>query len=238
MTSLPISLGADTTVCQGNSITIGNFVGNNTYLWSTGATTPSITVNTPGNYAVTCTAPGGCFGIDTIAVAQAAGVNASFTVDTTFCPQIVFVDNSTGASSWSWTFGDGGTSTLMSPIHTYTASNTYTVTLNSVGTCGADVATQTVQVGCLVGINLPEKLAISIYPNPNAGAFKVKLDGVEGNVDFAIYNELGQVVMHKNLGDQRGTIETSIDLGLPAAGVYVMLLKVGDATVSKRILVH
>jgi predicted CXXCH cytochrome family protein len=36
---------------------------------------------------------------------------------------------STSNGHWSWTFGDGGTSTLQSPSHTYLSAGTYTVTL-------------------------------------------------------------------------------------------------------------
>ena len=43
-----------------------------------------------------------------------------------------FTDSSTDSggtiNSWSWTFGDGGTSTTQSPSHTYAASGTYSVT--------------------------------------------------------------------------------------------------------------
>ncbi|GLQ86675.1 PKD domain-containing protein [Dyella flagellata] len=43
-----------------------------------------------------------------------------------------FTDSSTDSggsiNSWSWTFGDGGTSTSQSPSHTYAASGTYSVT--------------------------------------------------------------------------------------------------------------
>jgi trimeric autotransporter adhesin len=43
---------------------------------------------------------------------------------------VQFTDTSTGGpTSWSWTFGDGGTSTLQSPSHTYAAPGTYTVAL-------------------------------------------------------------------------------------------------------------
>jgi hypothetical protein len=237
VTSLPVSLGADTSYCQGGSISIGNFVGPNSYLWSTGATTASITVSTPGFYSVTCTAPGGCTGVDTIEVTQTAAVSASFTVDTSFCPQIVFVDNSTGATSWTWTFGDGNNSTAMSPIHTYQGNGTFTVTLTSAGTCGTDVSTQTVTVNCLVSIDLPDNLHITVYPNPSFGRFNVKFEGLESDVSVGIYNELGQLVYAKDLMGLRGNVESAIDLGRPAAGVYFLKLKIGDAMVTKRILV-
>lgn len=43
---------------------------------------------------------------------------------------IAFVDQSAGApTGWSWTFGDGGTSTQQNPSHVYATPGTYTVTL-------------------------------------------------------------------------------------------------------------
>lgn len=47
-----------------------------------------------------------------------------------------FIDSSIGASSWTWDFGDGGTSTQRNPAHTYAASGTYPVSLTvSDGSC-------------------------------------------------------------------------------------------------------
>ncbi len=40
-----------------------------------------------------------------------------------------FVDASIGADTWSWNFGDGGTSNLQNPVHTYASVGTYTITL-------------------------------------------------------------------------------------------------------------
>ena len=40
--------------------------------------------------------------------------------------------------AWSWSFGDGGTSTAQNPSHTYTAAGTYTVTLTASNAYGND----------------------------------------------------------------------------------------------------
>ncbi|MGA2934840.1 MAG: DUF2341 domain-containing protein, partial [Methanomicrobiales archaeon] len=43
---------------------------------------------------------------------------------------VTFTDQSTNTpTSWSWDFGDGATSNLQNPVHTYTAAGTYTVKL-------------------------------------------------------------------------------------------------------------
>ncbi len=40
-----------------------------------------------------------------------------------------FTDNSIGADQWFWDFGDGNTSTVQNPVHTYSATGTYIVVL-------------------------------------------------------------------------------------------------------------
>ena len=53
---------------------------------------------------------------------------------------VTFTDSSTGViASYSWNFGDGGTSNIQNPSHTYTAVGTFTVNLTVTGPGGADV---------------------------------------------------------------------------------------------------
>jgi PKD-like domain len=56
--SMSISPGF-TTFCSGNSVTLTSTTGSS-YMWSTGATTQSITVSTAGNYTVTVSNANGC----------------------------------------------------------------------------------------------------------------------------------------------------------------------------------
>ncbi len=53
-----------------------------------------------------------------------------------------FQNNSSGlVTSWLWDFGDGATSTQMSPSHTYTVPGLYTVSLTATGPQGVDTLT-------------------------------------------------------------------------------------------------
>ncbi len=56
---------------------------------------------------------------------------------------VQFTDQSTGdVDSWSWDFGDGGSSTAQNPAHNYTTPGTYTVTLTVTGPGGSDGETK------------------------------------------------------------------------------------------------
>jgi PKD repeat protein len=64
---------------------------------------------------------------------------------------VVFTDTSSGSpTAWAWTFGDGTTSTVQHPSHTYAASGSFTVTLRATNAAGNGTATQTVVVATAV----------------------------------------------------------------------------------------
>jgi subtilisin family serine protease/uncharacterized protein YdeI (BOF family) len=57
---------------------------------------------------------------------------------------VSFTDASSNTpTSWSWTFGDGGTSSAQNPSHTYTAAGNYTVSLTASNAYGSDGETKT-----------------------------------------------------------------------------------------------
>ena len=67
---------------------------------------------------------------------------------------VTFTNNTTGATSYNWDFGDGFTSTDVNPTHTYNVPGIYSVTLN--GILGICISSQT-------SVNM-----ISIYETPHA----------------------------------------------------------------------
>jgi PKD repeat protein len=50
---------------------------------------------------------------------------------------VQFTDSSLNAETWSWTFGDGATSSEQSPTHLYTIAGTYTATLTVTNEAGS-----------------------------------------------------------------------------------------------------
>jgi len=74
-----------------------------------------------------------------VPVAEFTGSPTSGTADLL----VSFTDQSTESpTSWSWNFGDGGSSTVQNPNHTYTTAGTYTVILTATNANGFDGETK------------------------------------------------------------------------------------------------
>ena len=110
---------------------------------------PLVTYNSPGTYDVTLIAINGS-GADTLIDENIVEISdappAAFSFDINGL-EVTFTNLSVGADDYSWTFGDGHSSSDEDPIHTYATENAYTVTLISSNACGADTAIQTVGLG-------------------------------------------------------------------------------------------
>ncbi|MFM1829485.1 MAG: hypothetical protein RL624_1726 [Bacteroidota bacterium] len=148
-----ISFSANpTTVCIGSPVVFTNASSSGTaYTWNfgDGTTTASNANSITHSYTDTGTytimligSNGGC--VDTLKQNNLIHVNppkALFSFALVNCSDrktILFTNNSIGATSCLWNFGDGSTSTLSNPTHTYTTNGTYTVILkamNSVTGC-------------------------------------------------------------------------------------------------------
>lgn len=70
---------------------------------------------------------------DTAVIQSGGGCQANFTFQTTALGPVAFFDSSSTSTgmviSWVWDFGDGTTSTLQNPVHTYNSPGTFQVCL-------------------------------------------------------------------------------------------------------------
>ncbi len=111
---------------------------------------PTHTYAQPGTYTVCLTGTSIC-GPTQVCQQITVSCNAPVAAFNTSQNQLAvdFTDNSAGTiSSWTWDFGDGNTSTLQNPAHTYANAGTYTVCLTVSGTCGTDDFCQQITVSC------------------------------------------------------------------------------------------
>jgi PKD repeat protein len=136
--------------------------GADSYIWDFGDGTYSSQINplhnyvVPGNYSVTLTAVAeGCSNSFTINnLVYFPNLIADFnSVQSSDCYPVTvsYTDNSTDAVSWLWEFGDGTSSTLQNPVHTFTSKPTGSVAL-----------TVTSYVGCPKTIVKPNIAAMNI----------------------------------------------------------------------------
>lgn len=136
-----VSASSATTFCQGGSVIL---TANNaaSYLWSNGATTPSITVSTNGTYSVTGTT-GSCTSnptpvVVTVNPLPAANITASGA--TTFCQGLNVTLTASAGSSWLWS--NGATTQSI----TTTTTGNFSVTVNSAAGCSNSSSTTSVTV--------------------------------------------------------------------------------------------
>lgn len=132
-----ISAGGATTFCSGGSVTLTASSGNS-YNWSNGSTSQSITVNQGGSYSVTVTAQGGCTATASQSVTVNNSPNASIVVNgpSALCGGQSTTLSAAGGGTYSWSNGStAATITVNTPA-------TYTVTVTS-NNCTA-TASQTI----------------------------------------------------------------------------------------------
>jgi gliding motility-associated-like protein len=205
VTAYPVlTTSGDVTICSGESIQL-SASGAQTYSWS-----PNIGLNNPQSpnpvatpsvtttYTVTG-ANGSCTATATLTVTVSPPVVASaLPEDTIGTPPLTvnFINQSSGAISYFWDFGDGNTSILTNPQHVFTTPGVYNVMLVATN---SDGCTDTFYVR--VEVELISSLTVPNVFTPNNDGVNDLLSFIEdgiAEIKAEIYNRWGEKIYEWN----------------------------------------
>ena len=150
-----------------------------------------------------------------------AAFAANSTVSCSAPLAVQFVNSSNGATTYSWNFGDGTTSTTTAPAHTYTAPGVYAVQLVATGTCAANSKDSVLKTNFITVNGSPTITSNTVVCGPQPYILTA--------------NSIGAVTWYDAAGNTVGTGSTYTTPTLTATTTYSAassIITVGTTTLS------
>ena len=234
----PTAVASATVVCAGKHVVLTGS-GATSYTWSPGTHVAASYTATPSSATVyTLTGmSSSCIGTATVSV----GVNPLPTLVLTPSQDTICTGGATtltisGATNYTWTPAASLNTTSGATVTaTPTANTTYVVTGTDANGCTSTVGHLIVVSTCL-GIDNISQHPITVYPNPNNGAFTINIP--EGNTDTYIVevrNALGQLVYTDKI--QTGGLK-NINLTSESKGIYSLTIQSQKNKMIAKIIVQ
>lgn len=219
------------------------------WMWDFGDGNTSTSQNPTNNYATNgnynvCEIVTNLCGADTtcISVTVCPSDPTSGFISLSAVFSATFTNTSTSATTYLWNFGDGNTSTLASPNHTYATAGSYNVCLTSFDECGdSSVFCAMITIPGNVGLEeISEQHSLNSYPNPTTGTSNVSVQSPE-NIEGKLYvtDMTGKVVnmIHAGLF-QKGEAKFPINVSEWNSGIYILVWETEHWKASKKLIVQ
>jgi uncharacterized repeat protein (TIGR01451 family) len=162
-TPTPVTITGPATACDSATLDAG--AGFASYLWTTGATTRTISVTSSGTYGVTVTDANGCTATDghTVTITNTPGNSITASGPTTFCNGGSVILTASSATAYLWSTGETTQSI------TVTTAGSYSVQTSN-GSCTANSAPVTVTVNTPPTVTITGPTSACDSATLNAGA--------------------------------------------------------------------
>lgn len=196
---------------------------------------PTVVYNTPGTYDVTLEVSDGTGGSNTLAQEGAVTVQGGPQVSWDFQSndsEVSFTNTTENVGGFFWDFGDGTTSMEENPVHSYSESGEFTVTLTASNACGSAALSQVVTV-IVVAVNELDSKDFQLVPSPNPFSdqlnVRYELQLAFDQARLSVFNMLGQQMDSREIENQAGTLLFGDSF---PQGLYFLRLEV-DGKISK-----
>ena len=188
--------------------------------WSTGVEADSLIINDPGTYSLTTFNPEfpACqTQSDSLIVYLKPLPISDYSYqssDTSL--SVLFQNLSAFADSYLWNFGDGVTSTLITPQHTFAANGMYETYLVATNRCGNDTSFASIDLRFVSREEIMANFGVTIYPNPSNGVFNIEFINQQGKVNLRVFDVNGKTILQNQL---ENPAHTSVNID-GKAGIY------------------
>ncbi|GEM_PF-760675 len=235
------SIDSDTTICEGTELTMKAY-GGDSYQWNNGVLTQENAVSplTKTKYEVVIRSAEGCEDFEDITVSINPLPIPAFSYRD-FKDSLVFTNKSQLATSYSWDFGDGATSTEVSPYHIYTDSADYTIVLTATNDCGDVDSSITINVKVPKKVNGIADLALwknmTLYPNPSSGLLNYSLDNpLVGVMHVSILDIAGKTLHTTSSIKGSNEFMGTLDIAALTNGIYLLEFRVNDSVIRTKVI--
>ncbi|KPE50232.1 DUF4886 domain-containing protein [Chryseobacterium indologenes] len=143
---------------------------------------------------------------------------------------VQFTNQTQNATSFLWNFGDGTTSALENPQHTYTSTGNYQVSLITNACNKNSTKTKSVAFHSL-GIKEQNTVSTHIYPNPAQDYINIITDKKISVISLT--DAAGRILRYKLEKSVPGYV---IPLNHLSSGIYLLKYKEGETEFTKKIL--
>jgi PKD repeat protein len=147
---------------------------------------------------------------------------------------VSFTNISTNASTYSWSFGDGSTSTLANPTNNYSIAGIYTVTLVAIN-CGKSDTLQMIVNTYAAGISTTVTAVegFIVFPNPAHDYISIQGTGIPaGPCSIRINNLLGETIVNVM---QDVSKNNEITISSLSPGLYIISISTGEQVVCRNL---
>jgi hypothetical protein len=209
-----INFVGNSKICYGDSLTI-IASGANTYSWSTGVLTNSISISpfSTTNYTIIGMAVTGCsnIAVTTVEVNQLPIITV-MSQDSVVCVGNSSILTANGANTYSWSSGSSIATQTISP----TSTTDYTVVGTDTNGCSSlTIFTQSVST-CIGIKELTTNNIITIFPNPTEENLYVEVENP--NTTLNIFSTLGKLVLSESLVN----LKNQINIKELSNGIYII----------------
>lgn len=227
--NINLSIGNDTAICEGSSLTLNPNKSFESYQWNNNSTNTTINANLPGLYWLEVRDARGCIARDSIRIDIDSLPTALFSVERTdignnqFKAQ--FNNLSRNANSFEWNFGNGQNSAEINPKTTFDYGS-YSVSLKAINTCGNNSLNQTVvKTASIYETSLG---LLSVYPNPASDFININFPHqIPSQIEVVIANMQGKLISKDLIFPKENTLLIPLDkIELPK-GMFILHLSDG-----------